>query len=153
MAGKSKQGAFLNGVFYNWARTEWNFAGVKSVGIKSMDWDDELEREYVYGAGSAPLGTAEGNYKPSWKATVLLEDFQDVVLPQLGNVLYEHEPFDITVMYSKKGGSVVRRDIKGIRVTKITEKGAQGDKEAVVEIEGMPTAIWRDGKKPISVGG
>jgi hypothetical protein len=152
VAGKSNQGAFINGTFYNWARTEWTLGGTKLVAIKSMDWDDELERENVHGAGSAPLGTGEGNYKASWKASVLLEDFEDVIAPQLGNVVYEHEPFDITVMYSKKSGKVVRRDIKGVRLTKISEKGAQGDKETVVELEGMPSAIWRDGKKPVSVG-
>jgi hypothetical protein len=149
---KSNQGAFVNGQFYNWARTEWSLGGDRVVAIKSMDWDDELEREMVYGAGNQPLGTAEGNYKASWKATVYLEDFQDIVAPKLGNILYEHDPFDVTVMYAKPGGPTVRRDIKGIRITKITEKGAQNDKEAVVEIEGMPTAIWRDGKKPVRVG-
>ena len=150
---KSNQGAFVNGVFYGWARFETTLAGARLVAFKSIEWDDGVEREMVYGAGQAPLGAGDGNYSANVKMTVLLEDFEDVLLPQLGEPVYAHEPFDATLTYSKPGGKVVRRDLKGIRLNKISEKNAQGDKEAPVEIEAMAFGgIWRSGKKPVAVG-
>lgn len=150
MAG---EGAFVNGVYYDWASMEIKLGGTTVVAIKSVDYDDELEREPVYGAGNAPLGTGTGNYKSNFKCSVHRETYDGILAAKFGDGVYHHKPFDAAVSYAKEGGKTVTDSAKGLRLLKRSFKGQQGDKESMVELEFFAYGgLWIGGKKPIKTG-
>jgi hypothetical protein len=154
----STQGGFVNGEFYTFAKAGFSFAGSKLIAFESLEFDDGIELEMQYGANMAPLGYGEGNYSANFKLSVTLEDFNTVILPQLTSngdgTVYGHDPFDFAANFAKRQQkNVIKRDIKGVRISKISEKSATGDKKTLVDIEGMALGgIWRDGKKPVATG-
>ena len=156
----SKQGGFVNGEFYSFARATFNIAGSKIVALMSVDYDDAIELEEIHGAGMAALGFGEGKYTANFKLTIKKEDFDAVVLPALtggdndNTPLYEHEPFDFTVTYAKRKGEKSTTDsIKGVRIMSMAHKSAEGDKSTSIDLTGKSLGgIWRNGKKPVSTG-
>jgi len=154
---KFSGGGFINGEFYTFARAGFSFAGNKLFAFDSVEYDDGIELEEVYGANMAPLGFGEGSYSANFKLTVTKEDFDTVILPKLTSTesggegsIYGHAPFDFAVSYGKRGTGTVTDDIKGVRIMKISNKSAQGDKKTMIDIEGKALGgIWRSGTKPV----
>jgi hypothetical protein len=154
----STQGGFVNGEFYSFAKAGFSFAGSKLIAFESLDYDDSLDRERIYGANSAPLGSGEGNYEANFKLSVTREDYDDVIAPYIkangDGTFYGHDPFDFAASYAKsKGKKITKDDIKGVRLNKRAFKAAQGDKKAMVELEGFADGgIWVNGMKPVGTG-
>jgi hypothetical protein len=150
---ESSQGGFVNGEFFAFARAGFSFAGNKLIALNSCEYDDGIELEAIYGANMAPLGFGEGKYTANFKLSVLKEDFNTIISPALGKgALYEHDAFDFSVSYAKRTDKVIKTDvIRGIRITKISNKTAEGDKSTMIDIEGMALGgITRDGREPVS---
>lgn len=150
----SKQGGFVNGEFYAFAKLQVTLEGNRIVAFESIEYDDGIELEEVSGANMAPLGFGEGGYNANCKLTVTKEDYDGVIAPLLGEPVYGHEPFDVACTYAKRARDAITTDsIKGLRLMKINHKSAQGDKKTMIDLEFKPLGgIWRDGKKPVETG-
>jgi hypothetical protein len=154
----SVQGGFVNGEFYTFAKAGFSFAGSKLIAFESLDYDDSVELEAVYGANLAPLGAGYGNYAANFKLTVSREDYDDVIAPHLkangDGTVYGHDSFDFAANYSKnQAKKITKDDIKGVRIMKRSFKSAQGDKKSTVDLEGMAFGgIWVNGMKPVATG-
>lgn len=149
------QGVFVNGVYKSWASCETTLGGTTLVDIQSIDYDDEQQGEEVQGAGNGPHGIAYSGYQANCKLTVLREEWENVILPKLGQVLYRHDPFDITVSYADAGGANPKTDqVKGCRLKKVPHKAGVDTKGALtIDLEfWVLGGIWRQGVKPIPVG-
>lgn len=151
-----KDGGFVNKVFYSFVRCEVSIASFRTVAFTSIEFNDGVELEPVFGAGQQPLGVGEGNYNEmGLKIDFLLEDFERVLLPLLvknsaTDAIYNHEPFDIDLSYGNGTANLVKRKLRGIRINKMTEKAAQGDKTIVASCEGLIlSGIIRSGLKPV----
>jgi hypothetical protein len=151
-------GAFVNRVFYSFVRLELNIAGNRAVAFSSIEYNDGVELEPIFGAGQQPLGVGEGNYNEmSVKIDWLLEDFERVLLPTLvpdpaTGALYNHDPIDANLVYGNgAGATLVKRKLASIRFNKFSEKAAEGDKKIVTSSEGLILGgIWRNGIKPVA---
>ena len=54
----------VNGKTYDWGDVDLKLPGVTTE-IEEISYDDELEKELVYGHGKLPRGYGTGNYKPT----------------------------------------------------------------------------------------
>lgn len=119
---------------------------------QSIDYDDELEKEAVYGRGNMPRGYGTGNYKASCKMSFLLDDYEQLedICKQRGVSLYKLLIPKIVVAYANDGDRPRIDEITKVGITKVANKGQQGDKNITVDVEcGVFGKIVRNGVSPI----
>lgn len=65
----------VNGKAYDWGDVNLQIPGIVAE-VQEISYDDELEKELVYGKGSKPRGYGNGNYKASGKMSMLRDDYE-----------------------------------------------------------------------------
>lgn len=83
-----------------WNSTTATMMGRDIEGITELKYDDNVEKENIYGAGKMPIGRGEGNYKATASITLIKEEV-DALQISLGpgKRLTDIAPFDIAVSY------------------------------------------------------
>lgn len=141
----------INGKAYDWSdvRIKTPYGDLE---VQSIDYDDELEYELVYGMGNVPAGYGNGNYKASCKFTMLLDHYEQIenICKQRGSALYGLMIPKIVVSYANDGDRPSVHEINKVKITKVANKGSQGDKSQTVDIEcGVSGKIIRNGVQPV----
>ncbi|AFL98376.1 hypothetical protein [Ornithobacterium rhinotracheale] len=97
------------GKMQGWNKITINLLGRDVVGISELSYSDTTKKENAYGAGNMPVGRTEGNYEAKASITLYKEEVDAITksLPS-GKRLQDIEPFDIIVLYDKKGE--IRKD-------------------------------------------
>ncbi|MRI64426.1 hypothetical protein EDM00_10580 [Ornithobacterium rhinotracheale] len=92
------------GKMQGWNKITINLLGRDVVGISELSYSDTTKKENAYGAGNMPVGRTEGNYEAKASITLYKEEVDAITksLPS-GKRLQDIEPFDIIVLYDKKG--------------------------------------------------
>ena len=83
----------VNGKAYDWGDVDIALSGLSGLQPTEISYDDELEKELVYGAGYKARGYGRGNYKTNAKITVSRDDY-DIILDyckRVGKKFYEIE--------------------------------------------------------------
>ncbi len=141
----------VNGKAYDWADITVKLP-TGNLQAQSIDYDDELEKEAVYGAGNMPRGFGTGNYKATCKLSMLLDDYHELeaICKQQGVALYKLVIPKIIVAYANDGDRPRIDEITKVGITKVANKAAQGDKNITVDIEcGVFGKIVRNGVEPM----
>ena len=137
----------VNGKAYDWGDVDLQLPGL-ALEIQEISYDDEQEKELVYGKGSKPRGYGKGNYKPTGKLSLLRDDYDDLVdyCKGQGIPLYEIEFPKVSA------GERTRQDVLNrVSFSKFSHKNAQGDKSLKVDIDLLIAGvIERDGLAPIT---
>ena len=141
----------VNGRAYDWGDINLFLPGV-AIEPQEISYDDELEKEVVYGYGSKPRGYGRGNYKASGKLSLLRDDY-DALLDycnQQGISFFELEFPRIVVSYANDGDRARQDVINRVSFTKRSNKVAQGDKSLKVDLDLLIAGtIEHDGVAPI----
>lgn len=141
----------VNGKAYDWGDVDIKLPGIVTE-VQEISYDDELEKELVYGKGSKPRGWGNGNYKASGKITLLRDDFEAIneyckkqSIPFYGLVLPK-----VVVSYAQGDGKIITDVINRVSFTKRSIKAAQGDKSIKVDLDLMIGGVieW-DGNAPV----
>lgn len=141
----------VNGKAYDWGDVDIKLPGIVTE-VQEISYDDELEKELVYGKGSKPRGWGNGNYKASGKITLLRDDFEAINeyckmqgIPFYGLVLPK-----VVVSYAQGDGKIITDVINRVSFTKRSIKAAQGDKSIKVDLDLMIGGVieW-DGNTPV----
>ncbi|MBB4034886.1 hypothetical protein GGR21_000773 [Dysgonomonas hofstadii] len=83
-----------------WNSTTATMMGRDIEGITELKYDDNVEKENIYGAGKMPIGRGEGNYKATASITLIKEEVDALQLSLgPGKRLTDIAPFDIAVSY------------------------------------------------------
>lgn len=141
----------VNGRSYSWGDVDLGIPGLDLV-IQSIDYEDELEKEEVYGMGQKPRGYGEGNYKASGKITVLRDDYDALLdyCKKTGTALYRLLFGKVTVSYANDGDRTRTDVLNKVTLTKSSHKAAQGDKSLSIDLDLLIVGgIVRDGVKPM----
>lgn len=139
----------VNGRNYDWEDVQIFLNGVAQPEVVDINYSDEKERELLYGAGSAPIGVGNGNYKASGDITIKRASFDELcaVAKAAGKTIYDFKPFIIVVSFGAKvlneGSSFVDTTYSPINTdtlvnvmfTKRTYGTKQNDKENTVKLE------------------
>ena len=142
---------YVNGRDYGWADITVKLPGLE-LELQSIDYGDELEKEASYGMGNLPRGYGVGNYKPTCKLGMKLDDFEILTAwcKQRGKTLYGLMLDKIVVSYANEGGRTHTDVISKVTLTKVDHKAAQGDKSLSVDLECLVVGkITRDGLAPV----
>jgi hypothetical protein len=141
----------VNGKAYDWSDIDIALPGL-DIQAQEISYDDELEKESVYGKGVAPRGYGTGNYKSEGKLTLLRDDYDQLVdYCKANNVaLYRLVIPKVVVSYANEGERTRSDVLSTVTITKASHKGAQGDKSLTVELDLLiVNGIERDGLKAI----
>jgi len=142
----------VNGKAYDWGDVDIALSGLSGLQPTEISYDDELEKELVYGAGYKARGYGRGNYKTNAKITVSRDDY-DIILDyckRVGKKFYEIEVPKIVVSYANDGGKTRIDVLNKAQFTKRSMKASQGDKELSVDIDLLVVGtITQDGVEPI----
>lgn len=127
----------VNGKMYDWADLTVVYPGsipAGVLGIQSIDWNEELEVEPIYGAGNKAIGYGRGNWKAEGKMTITLEAYAQLnAMTSAG--IFNAPPFNIVLCYANKEEPVHTVQLLGCKWTKKSNKASQGDKKMEVELD------------------
>ena len=141
--------AVINGKAYDWSDVSIKLPGLE-LEAQEISYNDELEKEAVYGKGRRPRGYGTGNYKAEAKLSLLRDDFDDLIAYcKQNNVgLYDLVIPKIIVSYANTYKPTKSDVLTQVTITKTDQKGAQGDKSLKVDLDLLIFGeIERDGLK------
>jgi hypothetical protein len=129
----------INGKMFDWSDITIKLSGLENIQPLEISYDDETEKELVYGRGKNPRGFGTGNYKSSLKLSLLRDDynlitnyckkhnvtFYDLVIPK------------IIVAYANESQTTETDILQGCTFSKRSFKDAQGDKSLKVDLDGI----------------
>ena len=126
----------VNGKAYDWADINLFLPGV-AIEPQEISYDDELEKELVYGLGCKPRGYGRGNYKASGKLSLLRDDYDALLdyCKQQGKPFFAVEFPRIVVSYANEGEQARQDVLNRVSFTKRSNKVAQGDKSLKVDLD------------------
>lgn len=141
----------VNGKAYDWGDVDLQIPGLV-LNVTEISYDDEFEKELIYGKGAVPRGYGTGNYKPSGKITMLRDDYDDLIdyCKSQGVSLYRIEIPKMIISYANDGDRTRSDVINKVSFSKMSHKGSQSDKSLTVEIDLLIAGlIVRDGVEPV----
>lgn len=144
--------SIINGKAYDWSSVDINIPGMPGIEAQEISYNDELEKEAVYGKGNRPRGYGTGNYKADGKLTLLREDYMQVLdYCKANNIaLYGLVIPKIVVNYATDGQPIRTDVLDTVTITKTDDKAAQGDKSLKVSLDLLIVGgIIRDGVQPV----
>ena len=126
----------INGKSYDWASVDIKLPGL-NLEFQEISYDDELEKELVYGKGQKPRGYGEGNYKSDGKASFLRDDYNALLdyckIKKIS--LFKVNIPKIVVSYADEGERTRSDVLNNVTFTKRSQKAAQGDKSLKVDLD------------------
>lgn len=132
----------INGKCYDWTSVTIDVAGMESIELQEISYDDEQELEAIYGKGGKIRGYGTGNQKNSVKLSMTREDFNEMirVIKSKGyKSFYKYTIPKITVSYADDGADTSTDVLTNVKFSKRSFKAAQGDKSMKVDLDGMAT--------------
>lgn len=119
-----------------WNSVTMNIYGRDVEGISELGYDDEVDKELIYGAGRMPIGVGEGDYKAKMTLKLYQEEviaIMDVLPPTIR--MQDIIPVDITVQY-EYNFRVYKDIIRNVEIKKIGKAVKKGDKivEQAIEV-------------------
>lgn len=141
----------VNGKAYDWADVDISLPGL-TIELQEISYDDELEKEFVYGKGQNARGYGEGNYKAEGKVSMLRDDY-DALLDYCKSkriALFKLVIPKIVVSYANDGSRTRSDVLSTVTFTKRSHKAAQGDKNLKIDLDMMIVGgIESDGVKAV----
>ena len=110
-----------------WSKITLNWFGRDVEGVQSIEYDDEVKMDLVYGSGGDPLDIADGNYEPKDAKVGVLDEERLLMLEAIPKgTRIQDIAFLITVQYEYRD-RIYTDIIKNCRFTNNGVKGKQGD--------------------------
>lgn len=139
----------VNGKAYDWGDVDLKLPGAV-VEVQEISYDDELEKELVYGAGRKPRGYGTGNYKASGKISFLRDDLDDLLAycNKTGTPFYDLVLPKVVVSYAQGNGRITTDVLNRVSFSKRSSKAGQGDKSIKVDVDLTIAGVieWGDNK-------
>lgn len=144
----------LHGRTIDWGTVDIKMpGGTTAIGVKSISYNDELEKSPVYGKGRTPIAYGVGNHKAQGSLSMLrqhADEFEDALLATSDEEgVLMHKPFTMTVNYANSDQPIRTDILRKCAITKRDYQGKQGDTELAVSYDfQILGGIWRNKKKP-----
>jgi hypothetical protein len=122
----------INGKAYSWAAITVILAGAPLIGITSISYSDDTEKENGYGQGSMPIDRGEGNYKAESSLTIRAGENEALIAKAANGRIQDLGVFDIIVQYLV-GTKRIKHTIRNAEFTGNKRDVKQGDK--IIDVE------------------
>jgi hypothetical protein len=126
----------INGREYGWGDIFFNIGALPVTGITAIKYEEEQEKEEVYGAGRNPVSRAYGRIKTSGSISLLASTLMAIKSAAPKKQLHRIAPFSITVTYQPDDGPIVIHVLKNCEFKKTTTewKGSDSHKEITLDL-------------------
>ena len=125
----------INGREYGWADIVVNIGGVPVTGIRAIKYDEEMEKENIYGAGRNPVSRGYGRVKSTASITLLSGTVMALRAKAPKGQLFRIAPFPVTVSYQPEAGPLVTHILKNCEFKKSAFDWKEGDMSKEIELE------------------
>lgn len=125
----------INGVEYGWGDIAVNIGGVPVTGIRAIKYDEEREKENIYGAGSNVVSRGYGRVKSTASITLLGGTVMALKAKAPRGQLHRIAPFTIVVAYQPDAGPMQIHHLKNCEFKKTTFDWKEGDTHKEIEFE------------------
>ena len=139
----------INGKRFAYSSIKIKYNGKDRIGVKSIDYDDELDRGEMRGTGSELYGTCEGDYKASGSITFYKKEF-DLMLADLGNGFYQIAFNIVVVRQAEPGDGFSKDELIGCWLKKSSSNNQSGSDPSEVKCDILITVIKRNDLLPIA---
>jgi hypothetical protein len=150
----------INGVRFQHASLEINFGipgfGLPTLGLQSIDYDDDLEPGELRGTSPQVLATTTGKYSsnaklklPKAEAGFLVQQLNAVAAqfadPVLGTAGYGQVSWIATLNYYDIGQQMQTDVLRGARIKKMADASKVGNEPLMVDIDLFLLTLSRNG--------
>lgn len=125
----------INGREYGWADINVSIGGVPVTGITAIKYEEEMEKENIYGAGRNPVSRGYGRIKSTASITLLSGTVFALKGKAPKGQLHRIAPFSITVSYQPEAGPLVVHVLKNCEFKKTSFDWKEGDMSKPIELE------------------
>ena len=88
---------------YAWKDVKMFIGGRRFRQFIGVEYDQEIEREYVYGEGDEPQAIQDGNKKYSGKIKLLQSELEGLIAGAPDRDILKYNYFDVVVTYLAEG--------------------------------------------------
>lgn len=129
----------INGMTYDFESIKIMLPTGLTLGAESIEYGDEKGDEVITGTNGLPLGIGRGEYKGTCKLELQRMEYDKLnVLSAASGGFYNMAPMPVIVSYGNNGQPMTT-DTLVTHWTKRSFKGAKGDTNLVVPLEGVLT--------------
>ncbi|TXI14229.1 MAG: hypothetical protein E6Q66_07420 [Pedobacter sp.] len=125
----------INGRSYGWGDIVVNVGALPVTGITAIKYEEEQEKEDVYGAGRRPVARGYGRIKASASITLSVETVMALTGSAREGQLNRMAPFTITVLYQPESGPIIKDVLMNCEFKKQSRDWKEGDMKKEVELE------------------
>ncbi len=125
----------INGREYGWGDISSIIGGVPVTGIVAVKYEEEQEKENVYGSGRNPVSRGYGRVKSTASITLLGSSVMALKAQAPKGQLHRIAPFTIVVMYQPDNAPMVIHHLKNAEFLKTSFDWKEGDMKKEVELE------------------
>jgi len=141
----------INGVIYDFESIKLQLPTGLTLGCESIDYGDEKGDEVINGSNNLPLGIGRGEYKGTCKLELQRMEYDKLNLyAGTSGGFYNMPPIPIIASYGNAGQPTTQDELL-VHFTKRNFKGAKGDTNLVVSLDGAITAPIVSNGVPASV--
>ena len=144
----------INGVYYAYADIEFAIGPGIYVGLKSINYGNKLQRQFVRGTNREPIGQTSGQYEPTLDFEIYLPQL-DYLLSQLGDGYMQVSIPAITVNYGTDPETlpldVIQDIIQGVRIMDIEASQSEGLDALTRKVTCMPQRILLSGFSAVTL--
>lgn len=125
----------INGRAYGWGDIIVTVGALPVTGITAIKYEEEQEKEDVYGSGRYPVARGYGRVKASASITLSVETVMALTGSSRDGQLNRMAPFTITVLYQPESGPIIRDVLMNCEFKKQSRDWKEGDMKNQVELE------------------
>lgn len=145
----------INGNRYDFSSVELNVAGALFNGVKEITYSQTLEPGIVRGNRAQVIGRTRGPLDAEGNLTLYKLEFQSLIaaLQVLGaptGAGFMEVPFDVVVNYAEVGQPVITDTLRGCRIKKYEDTGAEGGEAIATSVDLHIMLILSGGLPPIA---
>ena len=146
----------INGQRYSFASCRFLTAGLPSVGITSVTFDQDLEPGQVYSILAQKIGRTKGQLKPTASFEMLEAEYMQMI-PALCEIAgtpgsgWMEAVFDMLIQYSENWSPMHMVFLRGCRIKKETATWKAGSEALFTKVDLDLFYYMRDGQAPLSV--
>ena len=125
----------INGRSYGWGDIIVTVGALPVTGITAIKYEEEQEKEDVYGGGRRPVARGYGRIKASASITLSVETVMALTASCREGQLNRMAPFTITVTYQPESGPIICDVLRNCEFKKQSRDWKEGDMKNQVELE------------------
>ena len=144
----------INGHRFSFASLEIIMNGIPQLGVKSLNYSDELMPGEIYGTAPQKLGQTRGKQKTTFDFEMYLLEWE--VLRSslgLGGLGYGETYWTCQVTFAEIGQPIKVDLINGIRVNKVESSNSDGTDGSFVKISCSAFRLLQNSKDTIALAG